>query len=130
MSVISFFGFTCQYCSKEIQHGLDGYLHHLQRDHGFTVKRGAGQTGFVCGQDLCKQTFKFFFNLRKHFKKCHMSANEGEGNAFVDNGDHEFEDGQAKNDRVQVNVVEVDAIEEDGHGLDSQFDQSAAVVQR
>jgi len=58
-----------------------------------------------------------------------MSANEGEGNAFLENGDHEFEDGQARNDRVQVNVVEADAIEEDGHGLDSQFDLSAAVVQ-
>lgn len=63
---------NCSLCNESVAGALDGLSRHLINNHGLSIKRGMGDSGFQCGQNGCKRRFRFFYSLRRHIQTNHL----------------------------------------------------------
>lgn len=70
----------CFKCRQFVNGGLDGLSTHLKFNHGMTINRGYGHTGFECAQDECQKRFALFSSLRRHIVEQHLNQQD-----FVEN---------------------------------------------
>lgn len=78
----------CFVCHHVIPGGIDGLANHFSCFHRISLSRQLSGTGFVCGRGNCSKSFKYFYNLRQHFKRCHTTpddASNEESNSHEDN---------------------------------------------
>ncbi|XP_057323483.1 uncharacterized protein LOC130670103 isoform X2 [Microplitis mediator] len=66
---------NCSLCNQKIPGALNGLSRHLVNDHGLSLKRGMGDSGFRCGQNGCQSRFYHFYTLRDHINKHHLNNN-------------------------------------------------------
>lgn len=59
-------GLSCFLCNQVVVGVLHELRNHFINHHGLTLTRGLNETGFICGQDDCRCSFKNFYSLRRH----------------------------------------------------------------
>ncbi|KAJ8669527.1 hypothetical protein QAD02_000786 [Eretmocerus hayati] len=63
---------NCFLCHNQIGGGINGLSSHLRRFHHLVLGDGIPDTGFVCAQNGCQQSFIDFYNLRRHLRDYHI----------------------------------------------------------
>jgi len=66
----------CFMCHNTVKGGLNGLARHFTVVHGLTLKHRIDKVGFQCGQKDCSRKFLYFYSLRDHIRKIHLSRKE------------------------------------------------------
>ena len=59
---------NCFICNNFVNAGLNGLLNHLNYGHRFTINKGYGRGGFICGKNGFQRSFTLFTSMSKHIR--------------------------------------------------------------
>lgn len=124
---------SCFMCHKSFPGGMDGLANHFSFFHGISLSNESNNIVFVCDENNCGRSFKYFRNFRRHVDRCHTSLNSH--HPIIINNNHHHDENinmEVIDDPHRENLFEVveDGSENSGQeGNNSIFNSRSFVVE-